>query len=102
LIADVGNARFKGTQGYILLGKPGHPNSDKRGRILEHVWVMSEHLGRPLLAHENVHHKNGVKDDNRIENLELWSRSQPYGQRVEDKVEWAIEMLKTYAPELLA
>ncbi|HEY6019857.1 MAG TPA: HNH endonuclease [Candidatus Paceibacterota bacterium] len=62
----------------------------------EHRYVMEQQLGRKLLTHENVHHKNGIKTDNRPENLELWSTSQPYGQRVTDKVEWAIELLKIY------
>lgn len=67
----------------------------------EHRLIMEQMIGRELLGIENVHHKNGVRNDNRPENLELWSRRQPPGQRVEDKVEYAIEILKLYAPDLL-
>ena len=83
-------------KGYVILSRPEHPNARVNGQIFEHILVMSEHIGRPLLPEENVHHKNGDRADNRIENLELWSKSQPAGQRVEDKVKWAREILALY------
>jgi hypothetical protein len=60
---------------------------------------MAEALGRPLREHENVHHRNGVRIDNRRENLELCvvgGREHPPGQRVSDLVRWAREIIDEY------
>ena len=63
--------RQKRGVGYIAIYKPSHPTSDKKGYILEHRYVMENHIKRNLTRNEQVHHRNGIKDDNRIENLEI-------------------------------
>ena len=77
--------RIKNKKGYMMLFAPEHHSiagrGTKRKYVLEHRIVMEKTLGRPLLPNEEVHHLNGVKDDNRSENLELWVRSQPAGIR---------------------
>ena len=58
--------------------------------VYEHRYVVELALGRPLKDHESVHHRNGDRSDNRLENLELWVRHHPYGQRAVDFCEWLV------------
>ncbi len=90
---------FVDKRGYRVRSAPGHPNAygAKKRIITEHVLVMAQVLGRPLRRGENVHHRNGVRDDNRPENLQLWSTRQPAGQLVTDKLEFAVELIEGYA-----
>lgn len=73
--------------GYIGVWMPEHPSLEgtKRKYVLEHRLVMEEMLKRPLIRTEQVHHKNGIRDDNRPENLELWVLQQPAGARVNEQ-----------------
>jgi HNH endonuclease len=89
--------------GYVFIFEPTNPNAHKDGYVAEHTKVMAAKLGRPLERYEEVHHKNGIRSDNRPENLELWARGlQPPGSRVSDLVDAAVRVLKLYRPELLA
>ena len=57
--------RVLASNGYILLRLPGHHLADCRGYVYEHRLVAEQILGRPLIAGEIPHHKNGIKADNR-------------------------------------
>lgn len=97
----------RGPKGEGYLNKKGYRlfvvkiGDKKYRRVYEHVLVMEKHIGRKLFSNERVHHKNGIRDDNQIENLELWNCGQPPGQRAKDKINWAIEFLKEYGYTVL-
>lgn len=65
-----------------------------------HRIVMEQHLGRALRPGENVHHKNGVRSDNRLSNLEVWTKPQPQGVRLDDLYEWADELIEQQLSEM--
>jgi len=91
------------SHGYRRVPVPEEDRHLTRGLAveLEHRLVMARVLGRPLTPDESVHHVNGDRLDNRRQNLELWSCSQPSGQRVSDKVAHAVALLRRYRPDLL-
>jgi HNH endonuclease len=92
--AGEANSNWKGGRtrhkaGYVMVRIPGHPRAGRSPYVFEHILVAEQVLGRYLVDGESVHHINGIRDDNRPENLELWTRPQPSGIRVSDAIEWA-------------
>ena len=87
--------KYKSKEGYVLIYNPNYRKLSEK-YLLEHRLKMEKKLGRKLHDAENVHHKNGIRDDNRMSNLELWVSSQPSGQRAQDLVKFAREILDTY------
>ena len=92
-----GSSKSSAGEGYVRLWF-ADPDLPGRGRhVLEHRYVMERVLGRPLEKHENVHHLNGIRSDNRPENLEIWVEPQPKGQRPSDLADWVVD----HYPELV-
>jgi|ETNmetMinimDraft_5_1059913.scaffolds.fasta_scaffold46187_3 hypothetical protein len=96
--------RYKTKDGYIEIDiredfdwMSNNPHKVRRMRYREHQYIMEKQLGRYLKPEETVHHKNLIRDDNRIENLELWTDKHPTGARVEDILDYVAE---TYPVEL--
>jgi hypothetical protein len=100
-VAKSANGIWKGGKtlhkaSYVMVRVPDHPRARRSPYVFEHILVVEELLGRYLEPDVSVHHRNGVRDDNRPENLELWTRPQPSGIRVSDAIEWARMILDRY------
>jgi len=87
--------------GYVMIMNKKYPNAHKSGYVFEHALVMSAEIGRPPRDSETVHHKNGIRSDNRIENLELWESNHPSGQRVSGMIDFCKKYLSEHDAEYL-
>ncbi len=78
------------SKGYVVI-----KHGENRGK-LQHRHIYEKHYGVTLKSHQSIHHINGNRADNRIENLELWDTSQPKGQRIEDKILFYHQLIQEY------
>jgi len=87
--------------GYVYIKLPKHPFSDFHNYFAEHRLIMEKHIGRYLLMSEIVHHLNGIKTDNRLENLQLTNRSDHPRQHPEilERLRKAIKKGQHISPE---
>ena len=103
LVKDILKKRMTGESHYLWKGTGcvdgggylTYRHGNLRG-VKVHRYVYEQHYGVKLLDNQNVHHINGDRLDNRIENLELWDTTQPSGQRVEDKIRFYFELVGRY------
>ena len=94
-----GCLRKKTNNGYGKIDKNGYRSvyvKEHKKYILEHRYIYEKHYGVNLESNQNIHHINGDRLDNRIENLELWDTTQPQGQRVEEKIMFYKELYERY------
>lgn len=85
---QLNTGKFKASTGYILIRCPGHPNGMHSGKnyVFEHRLIAEKMIGRILTKDEVVHHKNGVRDDNRPENLEVLTYQQHFRTHYPDGI----------------
>jgi hypothetical protein len=103
-VAVEANGNWKGGRtrhkaGYVMVRAPDHPRATSGRYVFEHILVAEDLLGRYPHLGETVHHRNGVRDHNRPENLELWTTPKPPGVRVSDAIAWAHEIIERYEGE---
>lgn len=84
--------RYKDNQERIWVYLPEHPFANNKGYMLEHRLVMEKKLGRYLTSNEEIHHRNGIKDDNRIENLKLVVKKVHFGKVQCPKCQYSFEI----------
>lgn len=87
--------------GYVVIANASYPGAKFPNQTKEHIVVMTRHLGRPLYKNETVHHKNGMRADNKLKNLELRASNHGKGQSIPDLIAFAQEVLLRYAPSVL-
>lgn len=94
--------KFKKKNGYVMIKVKNDLRASINNYRYEHVVVIESMMGRSLQEGETVHHKNGLRWDNRPENLELWESSHRPGQRISDVIDFCTKYLSKYAPERLS
>lgn len=93
---EVGSPESENPPGRVWI-QDGYRKTIVNGKhVLEHRLIMSQIIGRELTKEENVHHINGIRDDNSIDNLELWTTKQPKGKRVSDIIQFSLDILNIY------
>lgn len=96
--------RYKNSEGYVIIYQPDHPRSDSKGYVCEAYLIMEAKIKRFLKPAEIVHHRNGIRDDNRIENLRLFKtvgKHISYHHRKENKLKAQLINLFTLALNII-